>query len=166
MASMARWLRLNYIAVGTSIVVIVIVLFLVWPLLFGGTASAPALPSAGTSSPAVASSSIPVPAPAAVHLLVIAGTSTIIDDAVSGLLPGENAFVLLKDEAAKDKVQFISKSYPGMGDLVTSIGGFASGSGQNYWQYTVNGKYVPVGADGYVPQSGDSIVWKFTTSQE
>jgi hypothetical protein len=53
-----------------------------------------------------------------------------------------------------------------MGDLVTSIGGFASGSGQNYWQYTVNGKYVPVGADLYAPQPGDSIIWKFITSQE
>jgi hypothetical protein len=166
MASMMRWLRSNRIVVGTGIIAIAVIFFLVWPLLFGR-------PSPVVPSPApVASGSLPGGATttpvAPVHLLVIAGTSTLLDDAVSAasLSQGENAFTLLKDETIKDGISFASKAYPGMGDLVTSIGGFTNGSGQNYWQYTVNGTYMEVGSDEYMPKPGDSIVWKFMTSQE
>jgi hypothetical protein len=172
MASIARWSRSHYLAVGTTLGAIVIIVFLAWPLLFGVAPSTVLAPSIATStlpvatlpsSPAVAA---PVAAPAPVHLLVVAGSSTIIDATVSDLAPNENAFVLLKNEAAKERVPFTYKTYPGMGDLVTSIGGFANGSSQNYWQYTANGNYVPVGADDYVPQPGDRIVWKFMKSGE
>ena len=162
---MVRWSRSHYVAIGTSLGAIAVLLFLAWPILFSGKPSTAVAPSVATStSPlAVASSTL---AQASVHLIVIAGTSTVINASVSDLSKGESAFTLLKNEAAKEGIPFSYKTYPGMGDLVTRIGGFENSTGQNYWQYSVNGHYVPVGADDYMPQPGDSIIWKFTKSQE
>lgn len=164
---MERLSRGKFIAIGTLIVAIAVILFLTWPLFFGGSPPVAIAPSVATSTAMSSTTVASTPAAtASVHLLIVAGTSTIMDDIVSDLSQGENAFALLKNETAKDRVLFIYKTYPGMGDLITQIGGFTNGSGENYWQYTVNGRYVPVGADDYVLQPGDSVVWKFTTSQE
>ena len=169
---MEKRFRSKCILAGTLIGAIVVVLFLTWPMFFGGTAPT-AVPVASTSVasvlvPGTTSSSMPslVAATSSVHLLVVAGTSTIIDDVASSLSFNENAFVLLKNAAEKYRVSFVYKTYPGMGDLITQIGVFTNGSGEKYWQYSVNGRYVPVGADDYVLQQGDTVVWEFKKSQE
>jgi hypothetical protein len=176
MASMMRWLRSNRVVVGTGIIAIAVIFFLVWPLLFGssgpvvkpvGPVIYPTAPIASGSAP-TAGATATTTRVASVRLLVIAGTSTIMDDAVNvaSLSQGESTFTLLKNEAAQDGVAFAYRVYPGMGDLITGIGGFTNGTGENYWQYTVNGVYMQVGADEYAPKAGDSIVWKFMKSGE
>lgn len=175
MMSVLRWLRSHSAVIIIAIVIIGVALFLIWPILFGPpmvtgprssiSVSVP-LRSAGTTTTATASSTASVAAPAPVRLLVVAGTSTVMNDEIAAVPSGENTFVLLKDQAAKDGVSFSSKSYPGLGDMVTAIGSFKNGAGGKYWQYTVNGTYMQVGADGYVPKPGDNIVWEFTGSQE
>ncbi len=159
MMSMLRFLRANFIAIGTAIIILAVALFLVWPVLFG--APAPAGGHRGTITTVIP---IHQESPAGVHLLVEAGTSTLMDDVVTDLAPGESALTLLKEQAGKDGVRFVAKAYPGMGDLVETIGSFTNGTGGNYWQYTVNGAYVQVGADGYAPKPGDTIAWTFTQS--
>lgn len=156
MISLLRWIRSNLLGIGISAVMVATALFLIWPVLFGG-------PLTGNHHGAI---TVNVPTAQPVHLAVVAGTSTLMDDRVTGLAPGESVFAILKDQAAKDGVAFSSKSYPGMGDLVIGIGGFTNGTGGDYWQYKVNGQYVQTGADGYIPKPGDDILWEFSRSRE
>lgn len=46
---------------------------------------------------------------------------------------------------------------------VDAIKGLRDGQGGLYWQYWVNGEYGDVGADQYVLEDDDHVVWRFTT---
>lgn len=49
---------------------------------------------------------------------------------------------------------------------VHAINGLQDGEGGLFWQYWVNGKYGPLGADRYVLDAGDHVVWSHTVNQE
>lgn len=49
---------------------------------------------------------------------------------------------------------------------VTAINGVDDGEGGRFWQYWVNGEYAAVGADWYVLEDGDAVVWHHTSPQE
>jgi len=72
---------------------------------------------------------------------------------------GKTALELLKE---KHKVE--TKTYEGVGELVTSINGKAS-TNNEFWIYYVNGRQGEVGAGTYVTKSTDTITWKFEKSQ-
>ena len=67
---------------------------------------------------------------------------------------GKNALELLKQY---HKVE--TKSYEGLGELVTSIDGVAAASNQ-FWAFYVNGQQSQVGASAYITKDADTIVWK------
>lgn len=46
---------------------------------------------------------------------------------------------------------------------VDAINGIRDGQGGLYWQYWVNDVYGNVGADRYVLQNGNHVIWRFTT---
>lgn len=50
--------------------------------------------------------------------------------------------------------------------FVEGIAGVTNNQGEGYWwQYWVNDEYGPVAANVYEVQEGDSIVWRYTSSQ-
>lgn len=59
-----------------------------------------------------------------------------------------------------------TKTYEGMGTLVTSMNGLTNGADNKYWQYKVNGVMPQIGADAYIPIAGDSIEWYFAASAQ
>ncbi len=67
---------------------------------------------------------------------------------------GKNALTLLK---AGHKTE--TKSYKGIGELVTSIDGVKADS-KHFWSFYVNGKQSQTGASSYTTKSGDKITWK------
>jgi hypothetical protein len=67
---------------------------------------------------------------------------------------GKNALALLKASHATE-----TKTYKGLGELVTSIDGVKVDS-KHFWSFYVNGKPATVGAGSYTTKSGDKIVWK------
>lgn len=67
---------------------------------------------------------------------------------------GKNALALLK---ASHKTE--TKSYKGLGELVTSIDGVKADS-KHFWSFYVNGEQAQVGAGAYTTKSGDKITWK------
>lgn len=67
---------------------------------------------------------------------------------------GKNALALLK---ASHKTE--TKSYKGLGELVTSIDGVKADS-KHFWSFYVNGKQAQVGAGAYTTKSGDKLTWK------
>lgn len=46
---------------------------------------------------------------------------------------------------------------------VDTINGLRDGQGGLYWQYWVNGEYGGVGADRYILDDGDRVMWRFTS---
>lgn len=68
--------------------------------------------------------------------------------------------------AEKNGLALETKTYPGMGTLVTRIGESKNGAGGAYWQYWVNGNYATVSADNATVRPGDQIEWKFSNSEQ
>lgn len=67
---------------------------------------------------------------------------------------GKNALALLKASHATE-----TKSYKGLGELVTSIDGVKADS-KHFWSFYLNGEQAQVGAGSYTTKSGDKITWK------
>lgn len=67
---------------------------------------------------------------------------------------GKNALELLKQAHTIE-----TKSYEGLGELVTAIDGKAAASNQ-FWAFYINGQQSQVGASAYITKNGDTIVWK------
>ena len=67
---------------------------------------------------------------------------------------GKNALDLLKQS---HKVQ--TKTYEGLGELVTSIDGVSPDS-KHFWAFYVNGQQSQVGAGAYTTKGMDTVVWK------
>lgn len=67
---------------------------------------------------------------------------------------GENALDLLK---RSHKVQ--TKTYEGIGELVTSIDDVSADS-KHFWSFYVNGQQSQVGASNYMAKATDTIAWK------
>jgi uncharacterized protein YxeA len=72
---------------------------------------------------------------------------------------GKNALELLK---ASHKVE--TKTYEGMGELVTSIDGVTPDS-KHFWAFYVNGQQSQVGASSYTTKATDNIEWKLEEIQ-
>lgn len=58
-----------------------------------------------------------------------------------------------------------TKTYDGLGTLVTGMYGKQNGVDDAYWQYTVNEIMPQVGADAYILANGDQVEWVFAESQ-
>lgn len=67
---------------------------------------------------------------------------------------GKNALEILKSGHKTD-----TKSYKGLGEIVTGIDGTKADS-KHFWSFYVNGKQSQVGAGSYVTKNGDKITWK------
>ncbi len=67
----------------------------------------------------------------------------------------------LKDFTASQKIAFDSKTYEGMGTLVTQIGSFKNNDSNRYWQYWVNNQKPTIGAQAQKVMGGDWVEWKF-----
>lgn len=74
---------------------------------------------------------------------------------------GTSALGALERASQSSAFEMRRKEYSGLGILVEKIGAFENGADGRYWQYSVNGKFAPVGADQYAVQGGDVIEWKF-----
>ena len=77
----------------------------------------------------------------------------------------EPLFETMKRLLQKNNIPLTFKEYPGLGVLIESIGSRQNGSEKKYWQYWVNNEYAKVGADSYLPKTGDIIEWKFIKQQ-
>jgi hypothetical protein len=64
-----------------------------------------------------------------------------------------------------EKLSVSSTDYGELGVLIESINKYENGADKNYWQYWVNNKYADIAANNYILQSGDVILWKFTSSK-
>jgi hypothetical protein len=71
-------------------------------------------------------------------------------------LPGMTSLAQLQLEA--DDVVVTESEY---GKLVDSIEGHKGGNGGKYWSFYINGEMAPIGADAYIQQEGDTVLWKF-----
>ena len=58
-------------------------------------------------------------------------------------------------------LNFQSKSYQGLGEMITEIAGIPNGQNGRYWFLYVNSKKSPVGASSYQLNPGDVIEWRF-----
>jgi hypothetical protein len=58
------------------------------------------------------------------------------------------------------KINFVDKTYSGMGKLILSINGQKS-NGNKTWIYYVNGKEANVGISNYQIKPGDIVSWKY-----
>lgn len=67
---------------------------------------------------------------------------------------GKNALELLKQT---HKVE--TKTYKGIGELVTSIDGVSPDS-KHFWAFYVNGQQSQVGAGAYTAKGTDTVIWK------
>jgi len=72
-----------------------------------------------------------------------------------------SALEALKLAAETQNIPLETKDYPGMGTLVTKIGGKEGGDGNRYWQYWVNNQNPVVGAQATLVRPGDWMEWKF-----
>ncbi len=77
------------------------------------------------------------------------------------ILEDSTVFSLLQDLAQKNQFQIETTYYEGMGILVESIDRIRNGIDDKYWQYWVNNELPMIAADKMIPNSGDSIEWKF-----
>lgn len=57
-----------------------------------------------------------------------------------------------------------TKTYDGIGEMVTSVNGVTPDS-KHFWGFYVNGKQAEVGAGQYVTKEGDKITWKLDQIQ-
>ena len=72
---------------------------------------------------------------------------------------GKTALVILKSSYNVE-----TKTYDGIGEMVTSINGVAPDS-KHFWAFYVNDKQAEVGAGQYVTKNGDKITWKLDAIQ-
>ena len=143
----------GYRIIAFGIVALAAVIFALWLTPFYFKSPAPSLPSAKND----ASSSI---------TFVVDASGTVSRYEISAPQSGKNSFELLRETLAENNVPFEYKLYPGMGNLVIRIGDLKNGTDSRYWQYFVNGAYVPVGADAYFPNPGDVITWQFMSYKD
>jgi len=77
----------------------------------------------------------------------------------------EESLFAITQTIAKDKNwTFSFKDYADMGLLVEQIGNNKNGDEQKYWQYFVGKDQPQVSVDKYFPKAGETINWKFETS--
>lgn len=83
-------------------------------------------------------------------------------------IPGQTAFSVLKSQTEANNIELSFKDYGGdLGVFIESIDGLPDGnSSDKWWQYWINDEYMTIGVSSYVMSPGDSMVWKFTGSQE
>lgn len=72
---------------------------------------------------------------------------------------GQNALELLKQT---HKVQ--TKTYEGLGELVTGIDGVTPDT-KHFWAFYVNGEQSQVGAGSYTAKAADKLMWKLEKIQ-
>lgn len=72
---------------------------------------------------------------------------------------GKTALDLLKSSHTVE-----TKTYDGLGELVTTIDGVAPDS-KHFWSFYVNGKMAEVGAGQYNTKAGETITWKLDAIQ-
>lgn len=128
--------------------------------LWAGWSSIFPAPVTEPSGPPPASGVVP-----SATLVIFDGTKDIFHGVVP-LAPTSTVFALVQTAAASSGLPFAYRAYPGMGLLITKIGGKINGKGGAYWQYWVNGAYATEGADHTAVYAGDRIEWKFTASQQ
>lgn len=76
----------------------------------------------------------------------------------------ENLLAITQATAKQANWTFESEDYGSLGVLVTKIKEQKNGQDNKYWQYYVNGQMPQVGADKYIPKSGEKIEWIFAES--
>jgi hypothetical protein len=72
----------------------------------------------------------------------------------------------IKAFAAQNNLALETKTYPGMGTLVTRIGESKNGASGAYWQYWINGVYATSSADNAAVHPGARSEWKFSDSAQ
>jgi len=78
----------------------------------------------------------------------------------------KNLLQVMEESLRENEIIFTYESYPGIGELVTQIGGKKNGDENKYWQFWINGEYSMVGVSSYMVMGGDLIKWKFTDEIE
>jgi hypothetical protein len=78
----------------------------------------------------------------------------------------ETMMQLLEKTLKAATLNFTTKSYAGLGRIIDSIGDKRNGDEGQYWQFWVNNQYIPVGADAYIVNPGDVILWQFTKNKD
>ena len=58
------------------------------------------------------------------------------------------------------KIEFLEKTYVGMGKFIISINGIENKGNQN-WIYYVNDKKASIGISNYKINPGDTVSWKY-----
>lgn len=114
----------------------------------------------------------PTPATTASHSTTATSTVTLSVDHVftKTIVPinaNETVLQLLQAEnAIHPSIALQTKTYKGLGTMVTAMGGIMNGTQNEYWQYQVDGTLPQVGADALLLHPGDSVTWFFATSSE
>lgn len=81
------------------------------------------------------------------------------------ILSGTNLLDATRDVARTYAIDIHEETYDGLGTLITGFGTTTNGTGNRYWQYTVNGTMPMVGAGALTLSPGDSIRWYFAESE-
>ncbi len=82
------------------------------------------------------------------------------------VVANENLFQAMEKLTKGNNLTFESKTYEGLGALITKIGSKENGAQNRYWQYWVNNVKPEVGAGAYILQPGDVVEWKFIPFQK
>lgn len=78
---------------------------------------------------------------------------------------GRSVLDLLKLASEKNNFSLKYQNYKGIGAFVEMINEIKNGQDNQYWQYTINGKYADKAADKWKLKNNDSVEWRFTKSQ-
>lgn len=108
------------------------------------------------------------PAPSATtEATITLSVEGVYTDRTVPITEGETALAVLEALDTEDaNLRLRTKSYSGLGVLVTGMGELENGAGAEYWQYTVNGVMPQIGADQYQLANGDAVSWFFAESSE
>ena len=89
------------------------------------------------------------------NITIVAGEKT----AEMSVISGTTFYDAIVKAEQEGLITFEGKNYPGLGFFVTDIGTLHSGDGLDLLYY-INGTEATVGVSLYIPEDGDTVLWK------
>lgn len=100
-----------------------------------------------------------VPSEISVDLIIDYGDGDLQHFTDEVMWRGGTVFDLLLSMERRYGISVETRDFPGVGVFIEGIHGVRN-TNSSYWQYWVNGEYAQKGADNYILEDGDAVLWK------